>query len=107
MEGLDFLNLFQGIATLVASEPKIMIGRIPLVLLDTNVMENPPGIRDITARLYNSEPGIRLAQALHHGTDHRSQICTALTTIGVEPPAIDVWDLAEAQGRLAEVPAPS
>ena len=23
--------------------------------------------------------GIRLAQALHHGTDHRSQICTALT----------------------------
>ena len=36
--------------------------------------------------------GIRLAQALHHGTDHRSQICTALTTLGVEPPAIDVWD---------------
>ena len=26
---------------------------------------------------------IRLAQALHHGTDHRSQICTALTTLGV------------------------
>jgi len=51
--------------------------------------------------------GIRLAQVVHHGTDHRSQICTALTTIGVEPPAIDVWDLAEAQGRLAEVPAPS
>jgi uncharacterized damage-inducible protein DinB len=51
--------------------------------------------------------GIRLAQALHHGTDHRSQICTALTTIGVEPPAIDVWDLAWDQGRLVEVPAPS
>ena len=33
MEGLDFLNLFQGIATLVASEPKIMIGRIFLMLL--------------------------------------------------------------------------
>ena len=30
--------------------------------------------------------GIRLAQALHHGTDHRSQICTALTSLGVEPP---------------------
>ncbi len=36
--------------------------------------------------------GIRLAQALHHGTDHRSQICTALTSLGVEPPLIDVWD---------------
>jgi uncharacterized damage-inducible protein DinB len=39
--------------------------------------------------------GIRLAQALHHGTDHRSQICTALTSIGLEPPPIDVWDYAE------------
>ncbi|MDF1597303.1 MAG: DinB family protein [Acidimicrobiia bacterium] len=50
---------------------------------------------------------IRLAQALHHGTDHRSQVCTALTTLGVEPPAIDVWDFAERDGRLVEVPPPS
>ncbi|MEA2558434.1 MAG: hypothetical protein QOG88_1972 [Actinomycetota bacterium] len=42
--------------------------------------------------------GIRLAQALHHGTDHRSQICTALTSIGLEPPPIDVWDYAEQHG---------
>jgi uncharacterized damage-inducible protein DinB len=35
--------------------------------------------------------GFRLAGALDHGTDHRSQICTALTTLGVEPPAIDVY----------------
>ena len=48
--------------------------------------------------------GIRLAQALHHGTDHRSQICTALTTIGVEPPPIDVWAFAELDGRVVEVP---
>lgn len=47
---------------------------------------------------------IRLAQALHHGTDHRSQVCTVLTTLGIEPPAIDVWDYAEAGGRLAEIP---
>jgi oxaloacetate decarboxylase beta subunit len=33
MENLDFLNLFQGIATLLASEPKIMFGRIFLMLL--------------------------------------------------------------------------
>ncbi|HEY8168931.1 MAG TPA: DinB family protein [Candidatus Limnocylindrales bacterium] len=46
--------------------------------------------------------GIRLAQAVHHGTDHRSQICTALTTLGIEPPAIDVWDYAWTDGRLSE-----
>jgi uncharacterized damage-inducible protein DinB len=51
--------------------------------------------------------GIRLAQALHHGTDHRSQICTALTTLGVEPPAIDVWDFGVQDGRVVEVPPTS
>ena len=33
MESINFLNLFQGIATLAASEPQIMIGRIFLMLL--------------------------------------------------------------------------
>jgi uncharacterized damage-inducible protein DinB len=43
---------------------------------------------------------IRLVQAFHHGTDHRSQICTALTTLGIEPPEIDVWAYADAGGRI-------
>ena len=51
--------------------------------------------------------GIRLAQALHHGTDHRSQICTVLTTLGVEPPGIDVWDFGTRDGRVIEVPPTS
>jgi len=49
--------------------------------------------------------GIRLAQAIHHGTDHRSQICTALTSLGIEPPLIDVWDYGETQGRVSQVPS--
>ena len=48
--------------------------------------------------------GIRLAQALHHGTDHRSQVCTALTTLGLEPPAIDVWDFGARDGRVFTEP---
>jgi uncharacterized damage-inducible protein DinB len=51
--------------------------------------------------------GIRVAQALHHGTDHRSQVCTALTTLGMEPPAIDVWDFGMDNGRTKEVPPKS
>ena len=47
--------------------------------------------------------GIRLAQALHHGTDHRSQICTALTALGVEPPSIDVWAFGLDTARVVEV----
>jgi uncharacterized damage-inducible protein DinB len=44
--------------------------------------------------------GIRLAQALYHGTDHRSQVCTALTTLGIEPPAIEPWDFARRDRRM-------
>lgn len=48
--------------------------------------------------------GIRLAQAIHHGTDHRSQVCTALTSLGIEPPLIDAWDFGEAMGTVVEIP---
>jgi len=51
--------------------------------------------------------GIRLAQVVHHGTDHRSQICTILTSLGIEPPLIDVWDYADQDGRLVEIPPTS
>jgi uncharacterized damage-inducible protein DinB len=50
--------------------------------------------------------GIRLAQAIHHGSDHRSQVCTALTNLGITPPEIDAWDFAFEGGRLEDVPAP-
>jgi uncharacterized damage-inducible protein DinB len=51
--------------------------------------------------------GVRLAQAIHHGTDHRSQICTALTTLGREPPLIDVWAFGVQTSRVVEVPPTS
>ena len=46
--------------------------------------------------------GIRLAQVLHHGTDHRSQIATALTQLGITPPEMDVWDYAVTTGQFRE-----
>jgi uncharacterized damage-inducible protein DinB len=51
--------------------------------------------------------GVRLAQVVHHGTDHRSQICTALTTLGIEPPEIDLWAYGEETGRAVDIPAKS
>ena len=60
---------------------KMMIGRVPLILLDTNIAENPPAVRDITARLYNSEPGIRLAQEVLLGIGGMR----ALKAMGIEP----------------------
>jgi uncharacterized damage-inducible protein DinB len=44
----------------------------------------------------------RLAEVLDHGTDHRSQVCTALTSLGVEPPKIDVYAFGLDTGRIVE-----
>lgn len=51
--------------------------------------------------------GVRLTQATQHGTDHRSQIATAMTALGMEPPDIDVWAFASSQGRISVDPAPA
>lgn len=48
--------------------------------------------------------GVRLAQALHHGSDHRSQICTALTSLGVTPPKIDAMTFGIERGLVHETP---
>ena len=53
---------------------------------------------------FSAPLGIRIAQVVHHGTDHRSQICTALTTLGITPPEIDAWDYATSEGRTSETP---
>jgi uncharacterized damage-inducible protein DinB len=47
-----------------------------------------------------------LAQAIHHGTDHRSQLCTGLTALGIEPPEIDVWEWAKTPGKYWYIDAP-
>ena len=52
---------------------------------------------------FHAPLGLRLAQVVHHGTDHRSQVCTALTSLGIEPPLLDLWDWGEAIGRTREV----
>jgi uncharacterized damage-inducible protein DinB len=42
----------------------------------------------------------------YHGAEHRAQVCTLLTTIGVEPPELDAWGYAKAAGRYRVEPGP-
>ncbi|MBU0986578.1 MAG: alpha-glucan family phosphorylase, partial [Proteobacteria bacterium] len=60
---------------------KIMVGRIPLYLLDTNLAENTPEIRDITATLYAGEGKTRLAQEVLLGIGGMR----ALSLMGIHP----------------------
>ncbi len=41
-----------------------------------------------------------LIQAVNHGTEHRGQVKTILSQHGIEPPHIDGWVYAEANGML-------
>jgi glycogen phosphorylase len=59
----------------------VQVGRISLILLDTNLHDNPPEIRDITARLYSGEQPIRLAQEVLLGIGGMR----ALEALGMQP----------------------
>jgi starch phosphorylase len=59
----------------------LMVGRIPLYLLDTNTPENPPAVREITSRLYGGDQKLRLSQEILLGIGGMR----ALTALGIEP----------------------
>ena len=51
---------------------------------------------------YEVYVAVIVAQALHHGNAHREQICSILTSLGLEPPDLQVWAYAEATRRIWE-----
>jgi len=52
---------------------------------------------------WDIDAAVVVIQAVHHGTDHRSQINTLLTTLGVEPADVSSWGWGEADGRMHAV----
>ncbi|OQX03760.1 MAG: alpha-glucan phosphorylase [Desulfobacteraceae bacterium IS3] len=60
---------------------RLMVGCIPLYLLDTNIAENSPEAREITARLYAGEQKIRVYQEILLGVGGMR----ALDAMGIHP----------------------
>ncbi|OGV69117.1 MAG: alpha-glucan phosphorylase [Lentisphaerae bacterium RIFOXYB12_FULL_65_16] len=56
------LNLPEGPLRVVIWQ--LNMGRVPLYLLDTNIPENPPELRTVTAQLYGGDRATRLRQEL-------------------------------------------
>lgn len=85
---------------LEASEPFPGIDRIAEHLRLTGerlieVAKHASADRDVEGT-WNGQPyrfpeWVVLLQAAHHATEHRQQIATALTYIGIEPPEPDIW----------------
>jgi uncharacterized damage-inducible protein DinB len=49
---------------------------------------------------FDTEAAVILVQAFNHGTEHRSQVCTILTTLGIQPPELAGWEWGLAVGRM-------
>ena len=60
---------------------RVNVGRVPLYLLDTNLVENAPADRDITAKLYGSGNDLRIKQEIVLGIGG----VRALTAMGMAP----------------------
>ncbi|MEN6409676.1 MAG: alpha-glucan family phosphorylase, partial [Anaerolineaceae bacterium] len=66
----------------------IQVGRIPLYLLDSNVEQNAPADRALTARLYTSDPELRISQEILLGIGG----VRALNMLGIQP---TIWHMNE------------
>jgi starch phosphorylase len=72
----------------VAQIWKAQVGRIPLYLLDTNVVENSSDDQEITFRLYGGDEEMRLKQEILLGIGG----CRALAVLGLEPTVYHIND---------------
>jgi starch phosphorylase len=72
------------------------VGRVPLVLLDTDIRQNDPSDRPISSILYVRGREMRLAQELMLGVGG----VRALDELGVQP---EVWHLNEGHSALLQV----
>lgn len=67
--------------TLWARVMKADVGRVPLYLLDANIPENPPRLRNLTARLYGGDVEMRIRQEILLGIGG----CRVLQAMGIKP----------------------
>src|SRR5215213_1555930 len=51
-----------------------------------------------------AEPWVVMLQVINHATEHREQIKSMLTALGVTPPDIDGWDYGFATNALVPIP---
>lgn len=66
--------------------------------------ERPPfNSRLITTDGFYTESWVVMLQVINHATEHREQIKSMLSALGVNPPNIDGWDYGEVNNALIPV----
>ncbi len=67
---------------------KVQVGRVPIYLMDTDIPQNVQGDRELTARVYDSDPDKRISQEIVLGIGG----VRALRALGLRPA---VWHMNE------------
>ena len=62
-----------------------------------------PGTRLQTRDDYYVEPWVLMVQIINHATEHREQIKSMLTALGITPPDIDGWDYGLVTNALVKM----
>jgi glycogen phosphorylase len=75
---------------------RIQVGRIPIYLMDTDVAQNAPGDRELSARLYGGDQQIRISQEIVLGIGG----VRALRALGLRP---TVWHLNEGHAAFLQL----
>jgi uncharacterized damage-inducible protein DinB len=74
-----------------------------LLALVRDASSSSPNTRLQTTDGYFVEPWVVLVQEINHATEHREQIKSMLSALGVTPPDIDGWDYGEATQALIPI----
>ena len=74
-------------------------GQTLLSIAPTFAGATPPSQITLTDG-YRVDPWVILVQVINHATEHREQIKSIMTTLGVAPPRIDGWRFGREVGSL-------
>jgi uncharacterized damage-inducible protein DinB len=74
-----------------------------LLALARDWFSRPPNARLQTADGYLVEPWVVMVQAINHATEHREQINSMLTALGITPLDQDGWTFGEAANAITPV----
>lgn len=72
--------------------------------VDTEKPGEAPGDK---GEIFAVPTGVFIAQAFHHGSEHRAQVSSILGTLGYEPPDVSAWGYAFATGRWTQTQEPN
>lgn len=65
--------------------------------------KNPSDTRLTTKDAYYTEPWVVMLQVINHATEHREQIKSMLSSLGMTPPDIDGWDYGLVREALVPI----